>query len=88
MVSGYSISDFGLFDFCVGNIDFLARPYGLAMVGEVRAFRPLQSSNSILHLLNLSSIKAIVIPSYRIGFNVFGDAIHFILIANNMIVIT
>lgn len=66
----------------------VARPYGLAMVGEVRAFRPLQSSNSILHLLNLSSIKAIVIPSYRIGFNVFGDAIHFILIANNMIVIT
>ena len=25
MVSVYSISDFGLFDFCVGGIDFLAR---------------------------------------------------------------
>ncbi len=61
---------------------------GSRWCGEVRAFRPLQSSNSILHLLNLSSIKAIVIPSYRIGFNVFGDAIHLILIAYNMIVIT
>ena len=64
MVSVYSIPDFGLFDFCVRDIGFLARLTAHSKGDGARAFRPLESSFPGLNHLGLPEfIKIALIVS-------------------------